>query len=106
MKTDGTSGRDGTEDLRLCKTLAPGGAGNSNWIFSSKVMLFVSFGSRRFNFDALVGGGGSGGSCVGLPGCDINNDFRVVMEDPDLLRLCRGDGTGGNMVRSFAESRL
>ena len=106
MNTEGTRGRDGTEDRRLCIEDWPGGAGNNNWIFSSNVILFVSFGSKRCNLFALVGGGGSGGSCVGLPGFDIKIDFRGVIEDPDLLRLCFGEGSLGNNARSFSGSLL
>lgn len=62
MKAEGTLGSDGTDDLRLGITGTPGGAGKSNWIFSSKVMLFVSFGNNRFNLEALVGRAGSGGN--------------------------------------------
>jgi hypothetical protein len=106
MNTEGTRGRDGTDDLRLCLETGPGGAGKSSWIFSSNVMLFVLFGNKRINLAALVGGGGSGGSSVGLPGLDIKKDFRTTMDEPDLLRLCPGDGSLGNNARCFSVSRL
>ena len=67
MNTEGTRGRDGTEDLRFCNVMDCGGAGNSNSIFSSKVILLVSFGSIRLNSDAVFGMGGRGGRFVGLP---------------------------------------
>jgi hypothetical protein len=106
MNTDGTRGRDGTEDLRLCLETVPGGAGKRSWIFSSKVMLLVSFGRRRVNLDALVGGGGRGGSFVGLPGLDIKHDFRTIIDGPDLLRLCPGDGSLGNRALGSSVLRL
>lgn len=102
MYTDGNRGSEGTEDLRFRVVIAPGGAGKSSWIFSSNVILFVLFGKRRIKLAALVGGGGKGGSCVGLPGADIRNDLRRITEEPDLLRLCPpGDGSLGNRARSL-----
>ncbi len=50
-------------------------------------MLLVLFGNSLVSLEALVGGGGSGRSCVVLTGCDLKNDFREVIEPPDLLRL-------------------
>lgn len=51
-------------------------------------MLFVSFGCGLDGNPALFGGGGRGGSCVGLPAVDMSIDFRLTSEPPDLLRLC------------------
>ena len=103
MKTDGTRGRDGTEDRRLCVETGPGGAGKV--VGSSHRMSYSSYHSViASNLFALVGGGGSGGRCVGLPGLDIKIDFRTTIDDPDLLRLCLGEGSLGNNALCFSMS--
>src|SRR3569833_2062455 len=100
MKFVGIGGSCGAEEP---------GVGNIKISFSSIVMLLVSFGSGRWGLAAVLGGGGSGGSCVGLPpGFDCRIDFLVIMEPPDLDRRCPavlGDGSAGKMPRSFSGLR-
>src|SRR3569833_227783 len=100
MKYVGIGGSCGAEEP---------GVGNIKIIFSSNVMLLVSFGSGRWGLAAVLGGGGSGGSCVGLPpGFDCSIGFLVIMEPPDLARRCPdelGDGYAGKMPRSFSGLR-
>ena len=92
----GSGGISGTEDLRLFVAPPLGGAGKNRVIFSSKVMLLVSLGSGLSGMPAVFGGGGRGGSCVGLPGLDWKMDLRLMMEPPDFERLCPlGDGSAG-----------
>jgi hypothetical protein len=61
-------------------------------IFSSTVILFVAFGCGLIDVPG-IGGGGSGGSWVGLPGAEVRTDF-LLIEAPDRLLLCLGDGLG------------
>lgn len=78
-------GSDGTDDLRFGTPCTPGGAGNSREIFSSTVILRVSFGRSLSNRDAVVGNADGGKIGISL----LLVAFSVVLGTIAEVMVCR-----------------